>query len=131
MAEAIANHLFSTRNINARALSFGVYAQDRTPASLNAIAAIQDYGLCLEAHKSRRITQKDLADAHMVIAMTARHKAVLSEICAKSIDKIHTFDELCNCGDITDPFGGDAAIYLDCAAQIKNCIENIDWEIYI
>ena len=127
MAEAIANAYFSAGGISAMATSCGVYAVPSAAASRNAVLAMQNYELCLASHKAKSAKSVDFSAAHLIITMTAGHKAHLLAMDAGLADKIYTFAELCGGSDVSDPYGGDLDVYLDCAAQIKQYIESMDW----
>jgi len=132
MAEAIANHIFKTNGISASATSCGVFAQNGYGASSGALAAMENYDLDISAHKSMQANQEELEAAHIIITMTNGHKARLLSVFPDFAIKIHTISDLCGTDrDIDDPFGGDMSVYMDCAAQIKNYIEKLDWGRYI
>ena len=133
MAAAIANKIFKSRGIEAVAVSCGVFAADGAGASENAVMAVKNhFNGDISEHKARRVSEGDLAEAHVVIAMTAGHKSHLNMMFPEFIDKIHTVGELCEQGrDIEDPFGADLDIYLQCARQIEQFLENFNWEEFL
>ena len=128
MAAAIANKVFCTQGIAASAVSCGVYAQNGFAASSNAVQAMKSYDLSITEHQSKKITKKAVESAHIVVTMTKNHKILILSEYKRHADKIFTLAELCDDKDIGDPFGGDETMYLNCAAQIKNCIEKLNWE---
>jgi protein-tyrosine-phosphatase len=132
MAEAIANHIFKTDGISAFATSCGVFAQIGYGASPGALSAMENYDLDISAHKSKQASLEELEAAHIIITMTNGHKARLVSVFPDFACKIYVISELCGTDvDIDDPFGGDMSAYTDCAAQIKNYIEKLDWGKYI
>ena len=123
MAEIIANSFFKHAGIAARASSCGVFAVPHAPASKNAVAAVGD---ALLPHKSRGINFKIIEDAHLVICMTAGHKAAILAGFDNAGHKVFTFAEL-GFGDVPDPFGGDAAMYAACAKSLEKYINMLNW----
>ena len=131
MAETLANSFFSSGGINATAASCGVFAAADSAASPNAVLTMDSHGLCLASHKSTPLNLADVAGAHIIITMTAGHKAHLLATSPDLASKTYTFGELCDARDVSDPYGGDLDIYMQCAAQIKQYIERLDWGKYL
>ena len=131
MAEALANVFFSGNGLAAIAASCGVFATAHSVASPNAMLAMDNHGLCLASHKSTPLSLADLGGAHIIITMTAGHKAHLLAANPALAGKTHTFGELCDADDVADPYGGDLHVYMECAAQIKQYIEKLDWGKYL
>jgi len=131
MAEALANSFFSTNGIDATAASCGVFAADCSVASPNAVLTMNRHGLCLASHKATPLHLADVDGAHIIITMTAGHKAHLLATNPALAGKTHTFSELCGANDVADPYGGDLAVYMQCAAQIKQYIEHLGWGKYL
>jgi len=127
MAANIANNFFARQGISAVATSCGVYASDNSPASPHADAVMADMGLGASVHKARRARREILASADYIITMTSGHKAHILTEHIEFADKTHTLADLCGTTDITDPFGGNLAVYHACAAELKHCIESLDW----
>jgi len=121
MAEALAKSIFKTRGLDIFVHSAGVSTGDGYPASENAICAMLDENIDLQAHQSKQISQEMLSDAHLVLTMTKTHLRMVQSICPNA--NAFTLSNYANStGDISDPFGGDLEIYRECAAQIKQLI---------
>lgn len=117
MAMAIYNAVTGGENSD----SAGVAAGYPTPAAENAKEAVKKYGGNLENHLSRQITLDDIENFDRVVTMTASHKEMLKSIV--NSDKIITLAEFAGAtGDISDPYGGDLAIYEVTAEMIYNYI---------
>ncbi|MCL2753638.1 MAG: low molecular weight protein arginine phosphatase [Defluviitaleaceae bacterium] len=128
MAQVFAQKLFDDEGIGFIADSAGVFAYDGDGASSNSIKCALVSGLSLDAHAAKRVSLENIEGARLVVCLTISHEAHLLEAFPKYKEKITTFGELCgNNEDISDPFGGSLEVYQNCAAQIKQCIEKIDW----
>lgn len=115
MAEAI----FNNSHKNAVAASAGLFTQSGAPASENAIAAAAELGADLKNHKAVQLTAEMLQNADLVLTMTSGHKESLPKS-----DKILTISEFAGAdGEVSDPYGGNLAVYRACAAQLKRLIE--------
>lgn len=109
MAATLANHMLAGTRY--RAESAGTSARDGEPASKNAVAVMQERGLDLSRHNSRRINPRTLRSAYFVYAMTATHASVIRRECPE----VSAF----NLGEISDPYGGDMITYRECANEIE------------
>lgn len=122
MAEALAKKMFAEAGFDVVVISAGVGAWDGQPASKNAILAMSDEGITLNEHRSRITTRELLQDAALILTMTRGHLTHVSGMC-KDVP-MFTLGEYAGGGvDISDPFGGNEAIYRACAAQIKELLQ--------
>jgi len=115
--------------------SAGVNAWDGAPASRHAIAVMAQEGLCLQSHRSRQLTQVLVDEAQLVLTMTGGHKQIILSAYPASAGRVFTLCEYAGqSGDVHDPFGGDEAVYRDCANQIKDllhtCSDRLREEIW-
>ncbi len=114
MAMAIYNAVTGGKNAD----SAGVAAGYPTPAAENAIEAVKKYGGDLKNHLSRQLTVDDIENYSHIITMTASHKEMLKSVV--NSDKIITLAEFAGeSGDISDPYGGDLALYEKTAEMIN------------
>ncbi|MCL2047709.1 MAG: low molecular weight protein arginine phosphatase [Defluviitaleaceae bacterium] len=121
MAAALAEAIFSREGLNFSVGSAGVYA-GASPASKNAILAMQAEQLDLTSHKSQPLSEEALAAAALVLTMTHAHLVRVKEIYPQA--NVFTLGEYAGLpSDVCDPFGGSLDEYFDCAAQIKALIE--------
>jgi len=124
IAEALANEIFKKDNLALKAISCGVMAQANAPASPHA----QTIFPTLTNHKSQPATQALTNSAKAIFTLTRAHKTHILTAFPQLKPKTQTLLEN---GDIADPFGGDLPTYQNCATQIKNQIQKIDWRKYL
>lgn len=116
MAEA----MFNTFSI-AKAQSAGIAAQIGAGAAKNACIAAKEYGATLENHLSSQLTAEDLKEYKLVITMTKSQRDMLRSYV--NDDKIMSLADFAGeTGDISDPYGGDLALYEKTARQIYEYI---------
>ena len=117
MAAALFNHKYAA--MGARAFSAGLFAAAGAPITQHAADALAAAGVTPSdtnqylAHRAHTVTREDMERADRVIGITASHALELTlrfPDCAAKIESMPM--------DIADPFGGDAAIYRACLAEI-------------
>ena len=125
MAKVFADVIFKNAGLDIETESRGIYASEGQPASDYAKLAVRNYGLSLDDHLSKQITQKDIDEADYIFTMTAEHKKMLENICPS--EKLYTLKGFTSGtdGNISDPFGQSPAVYLECAEEIIDCIGKI------
>jgi protein-tyrosine phosphatase len=96
--------------------SAGVSAWDHAPASPQAVQVMQEYGMDLSDHLSQQVNPDMVRKSSCVLALTDRHKRLLTDTCPDHSSRIHLISR--NGLDINDPFGGPVELYRQCAAQI-------------
>lgn len=72
MAEALARRAIEAGGLEASVGSAG-FAGDGVPASPGAAAVMAEWGLDLQAHRSRQLTPPMVASADLVLTMTRQH----------------------------------------------------------
>lgn len=107
--------------------SAGIFAQDKQPASLNALLALEEKNLSLSAHRSQMLTEALVDEASLILAMTSGH---LNQILVQydiPAEKMRTFSQLSNgeSTDIPDPYGQSLPAYKSCLASIEASIPAI------
>lgn len=123
MAEALFNQLNPEGCHEAH--SAGLAALAGQPASPQAIEVMrQAYGLDLTGHLARQAGDDLLNEASLIVTMTADQKRHLLHLAPHVSGKLMTLAEAAGQtnGDVQDPYGGDAACYLDTAAEIAALI---------
>ena len=86
--------------------SAGISAQSGSPISPSAAQALKAAKIPYSAKfKSKKLTEKAVTDAHVVICMTQAQKDALP-----AAENVTSFYELCG-RDIPDPYGQDAEVY--------------------
>jgi len=113
MAAALAKSIFEENNIPMEVYSAGVGALDGQPASQHAITAMFEESIDLQSHISQYISKKLLDNAELIFGMTYKHVLQIKNVCPKA----NVIDL-----NVSDPFGGDLAIYRQTAAEIKQKI---------
>jgi protein-tyrosine phosphatase len=107
------------------AVSAGVSAF-REPASKNTMLVMAKRGLDLKGHLSKQLTENQISDADLILAMTKLHKQKILAISPHAADKVFTLKEFAagnDTADISDPFGADEERYEACAVQINALLD--------
>lgn len=123
MAEGLMKMIASKRGINMKVQSAGIFAADGAPATAQAIAAAEEYGADIAAHRSQNLTREMIQESDLILTMTASHKQMLDGI---RPDKVYTLGEYAGTGeDVEDPYGGDSAVYHHVCSQIYELLIKI------
>ena len=96
MAEGIAKQIIQSapeRYRQLRVASAGTYTNDGESASTLAKDVAKEHGVDLERFASRQVTPVLLAEADLVLAMTASHKKLLNTLAPEAMDKIFLLKE--------------------------------------
>lgn len=104
-------------------LSAGIAAGDSFPASLDAVELMQERNIDLSDHLSRQITSEMLSECDHIYAMTNSHLAVLQDARPDLTGRMQLVTQ--NGQDISDPIGGGAEVYRECADQLTEAISQI------
>ncbi len=123
MAAALFNKIAVEKNLDVRIESAGLFAHDGEPASNGAIVAMKKYDIDLLGHHAQSINTELIEKSDLILTMTAAHKMVLETAAA---GKVFTLCEYAGSDeDISDPYGGDAAEYEECAEKLYNVLEKV------
>lgn len=142
MAEAVARHAVENEERlrgRVEVASAGLAAYDGDPASTNAVSALrEEWGIDLNAHRAREVTQVDLQEADLVLTMTRSHRDAILSNHPDLGEKVFTLKEFAAGArendqaqeynfalDITDPYGMPPAVYKKCARDIKDAVERL------
>jgi protein-tyrosine-phosphatase len=99
--------------------SAGISAPEGGGASRGSQAAAAAAGYDLTGHRARRLSAPMLADAGLVLVMTADHRSFLEQAFPRQAGKIYTLKGYLGLeGDVPDPYGGDQAEYDRAAREI-------------
>ena len=104
------------------AVSAGL-AADGSGISRNAVLALLSMGIRSAdkndylSHVSHTVTETDLEKADLVVGITGGHAMQLLFACPAYASKITALPK-----DISDPYGGDEAVYEACLAQIDEAL---------
>jgi len=113
--------------------SAGISAFEGDLASQNAIDVLNTiWNLDLRAHRSKRISLKDIQDSWLILTMTRDHKRNLLSIFTDIDSKVFTLKEFVENTnednytlDISDPYGRNLTSYKLCAEDIHNAIDKL------
>jgi protein-tyrosine-phosphatase len=128
MAEAIARALLHERGwIHVDVRSAGTGAVPGQAASPEAIDVGREHGIELEHHSSQPLTGDLIAWADLVLAMSASHLHVVSELGgATKMALVTEFVDGAGYGlPVADPFGGDHDSYREAFVQIEAAVSSL------
>jgi len=112
-----------------RASSAGIFAVPGLPASPEAVLALAEIGLDLGAHRSRALSAAMIAEATLVVPMTATHRDFLLGLQPAARDKVfllRSFDRaVAGRADLDDPIGGSLETYRRCRDAIRACLPGL------
>lgn len=115
MAAAVFNELCREKGIAPTAKSAGIFANGGEKASDNAIAACREKGIDISGHKASRLTLDMLDESDIIVPLAASHEQILKTATGdKYADKICFIPP-----GVSDPFGGDIAVYRKCLGEIE------------
>ncbi|MFN0059067.1 MAG: L-threonylcarbamoyladenylate synthase [Planctomycetota bacterium] len=100
--------------------SAGVEALAGGTASRNAVALLAERGIDLTGHRTRGLSRELVQSATLIITLTPAHRWQIMEWFPTVSDKVEVISEQ----GISDPVGGDLAVYGVCAKQIESEISN-------
>lgn len=97
--------------------SFGMASVDGTPASENAVVAMQKRGIDISAHKAQHISAQIVKDSDYIFCLSHEQYNIMF-----GVEPEKTF--LLGNG-ISDPYGMDQSVYDKCADEISDAIDEI------
>jgi len=122
IAEGLMKSKFKDRKIDI--VSRGLMVLCSEPANAMAIEIMADMGIDISMHRSKPFDEDELDDATLVLTMTGRHKAVLSQRIHKG--KLFSIKEFVGeTGDVNDPYGGTIDVYKLCYDELEQLILKI------
>ncbi len=123
MAAALWNDRFAGKD--SHAISAGL-AADGSGISANAVSALLQKGIRSTpendylSHISHTVTEEDMEKADIVFGITQRHAMQLLFAFPQYAAKISVLPK-----DISDPYGGDLAVYEKCLSDIEAAMEEM------
>lgn len=96
------------------ARSAGIYAGAGSPASANAVRALEELGIDLSGHRSKPLSPGLVESADLIVAMTEGHRfEILQRFpeVGNRVSLLKSFGTSKVPADIPDPFGGSLDIY--------------------
>ena len=129
MAETIFNSLMEQQNHKEpvwTAASAGLFAQDDFKASYEASWIMEEMGLDLSAHRSRKLCEQLLEEIDLILTMTEKHKKHLIDKFPQVAGKVFMLTEFVNeYGDVSDPFGGGYQVYSETGRYLQELITKL------
>ncbi len=116
MAQALGNAQFPSHSCSSAGL-FAYPGQSLSPMAKKVLDEV--YGLSDFVHSAKLLTQKEIDEADLVIAMTAGHKARMEAFFGLH-PKFVSMPK-----DIPDPYGENEETYRQCAEEILKGIETL------
>ncbi len=74
--------------------SVGTIARDGAPATREAIVVASEHGIDASSHAARRLAREHLAEADLVLAMSAEHRDAVARVDPQALTKTFTLKEL-------------------------------------
>ncbi len=103
--------------------SAGTWATEGIRASETGVAVMRERGLDTGAHRARAVTQAMLAEADLVLTMTAGHAEALRVEFPEVRGRVHLMSEMAGPPyDIRDPYGGTVDEYRQTASELEALI---------
>ncbi len=121
MAEAIFDREIKQRGLGHlfKSQSAGIFA-DSSPLSSGAKNALSRLGINDFSHTAVKLTEEMLNSAHLVLCMTRSHRAYIN------MPNAYTLYEFAGeCGDVSDPYGSNDAVYYNTALELEELISKI------
>ena len=109
--------------------SAGLAACEGATASEFAVAALDELGCDLRAHRTRRVTPETIREADAIVAMTGAHAQQLIAEFPDARDRVYllrAFDPHAPAyADVNDPFCGSLDSYRQCRDLIRRAIPGL------
>ncbi|MEI7766032.1 MAG: Sua5/YciO/YrdC/YwlC family protein [Phycisphaerae bacterium] len=119
IAEKLGTNVNSLSAQHIQVISAGVSAATGQPATLDAIAAVNELGADLGPHRAQRITQELLQQADVVFTMTHAHRDAVVGTWPWAAEKTERLNPR---GDIEDPIGQGLSAYRAVARKMQEVI---------
>ena len=95
MVEAFIRHELEARGIDGISVeSSGISGWEESPATAEAIDALQEYGLDLSEHRARRFDPPMANSADLVVALSAEHRDAVAQVAPEAVSRTFTLKEL-------------------------------------
>jgi protein-tyrosine phosphatase len=126
MAEALLRARLAKRQppTRHRVGSTGTWAVDGRPASEHAVTVMAERGIDLSRHRSRSLTNEQMAESDLVLVMSQEHLRSLRVTWPQYAYKVHLLSEMAGKRrDVADPYGGTLEEYRECADTLERYID--------
>ena len=127
MAEGILKTIAKEKGLNIVSKSAGIFANEGSPASENAVLTMKDIGIDIKTHRSTFVSKELMDESDIILTMTRSHKDILVDNYPEKKYKIFLLNEyaFARKKDIQDPFGGDIYMYEMARDEIIEAIKKI------
>lgn len=144
MAAAVFNYLAASEaEFGYTADSAGLAVSENALSSVNAVSALNDsLGIDLGEHRARLLSQTDIEEADLILAMTRSHKQYILSMFPGAHQKTFTLKEYVYntpevrnksgttdargySADIADPYGRSVWSYKQCLGEIISAVEKL------
>ena len=102
-----------------RVRSAGVMTGGGSPASGQAVQAMEQAGIDLTGHASSALAEDLIQDADAIYTMTDSHRQAVLMHSPSAAEKTQRLDPA---GDIIDPFGAPVEVYVQTAEMIRDAL---------
>ncbi len=110
------------------ASSAGIYAGAGSPASANAVQALEELGIDLSGHRSKPLSPGLVESAEMIVTMTAGHRFEILQSfpeVGNRVSLLKSFGTSKVPADIPDPFGGSLDFYKKTRDEIDRALSDL------
>jgi protein-tyrosine phosphatase len=115
---AVSEQDLEKRGINV--ISAGSFAMPGAPATPQAVQVLHEMGADLSKHRSRPLSVELIHQADHIFTMGRAHLGAVAALVPSAINRAATLNPE---GEISDPIGGDTALYSVLASQLESLIE--------
>jgi protein-tyrosine-phosphatase len=110
--------------------SAGTMASDGHPAAEDALTYAAEFGLSLENHRARVLSEELLDEADMVLVMDRSHEKMIATFWSHHREKVRYMTEFDPRGkgkkkDVADPYGNSARAYRKSFQLIARCVDGL------
>jgi len=129
MADKMLAKRVKEENLNIEVYSSGTFAENGDYPTVEAIEAMEEYGVDLKQHRATNIRRSNIEEMDLILCATTTHKNMVLQLYPNLAGQVYTMKEYVgdtqNGIDISDPWGYDLAVYRKCAAEIEKIIKKI------
>jgi protein-tyrosine phosphatase len=88
--------------------SAGTIGMEGSPATPEAVEAARERGVDIAGHVARRLTDRMIEDADLLVCMAAEHREEIDTRVPAAVDRVFTLKELARLLELEPPAGADA-----------------------
>ena len=132
MAEGFLKKLLSGRKKEFNIGSAGIFAMDGYPPTEETVRAMEDDGVDVSGHLSRRLTPEMVRTADKIYVMELLHRAAILNAWPESSEKVFLITEFSSDSrkkkediNIPDPIRQSDGFYKEVREVIQDCVKNI------